>query len=178
MRLFCIFFCILLCLTLPLNAPAKEPLRLYEQEIKSGLLYNFLKYTNWPGSDSQSNSVVCIFGNDPFGGYLDPMGGRSVNKRVIVIRKINSLPESADCHVVFVNSEEAKRWPSLLEFLQDKPVLTVSDFEGFINSGGMIEFNKKDNRIVVEMNIDAVKKVNLTVQDRLLKLVTIKHGGR
>jgi hypothetical protein len=28
------------------------------------------------------------------------------------------------------------------------------------------------------MNIDAVKKVNLTVQDRLLKLVTIKHGGR
>ena len=49
------------------------------------------------------------------------------------------------------------------------------DFREFVNSGGMIEFGLKDDRINVQMNIDAVEAARLRVEDRLLKLATVVH---
>ncbi len=150
-----------------------------EQEIKAGLLYNFLKYVEWPSGDVSSPAAmtVCLFGSDPFDGYLQPMAGRTVNQRPIAIRSIRDVNEAGACQLVFVNAGEKTRWPQLLEFLAGKGVLTVGDFPEFARSGGMIEFGHKDDRISVALNMDSVAAARLRVQDRLLKLVTVVHSG-
>jgi hypothetical protein len=152
---------------------AKE-LKLYEQEIKAGLLYNFLKYTNWPVSDKNDAKIVlCVFGEDPFSGYLLPMEGRSVNQSLIKIRSIHTAEDAADCQMIFLNSAEKKQWPQLKGFIANKSILTVSDLSGFTNAGGMIEFGRKDDHISVLLNKNALTDAKLSVQDRLLKLVTV-----
>jgi len=163
---------------LPVTAHATENLQLHEQQIKAGLLYNFLKYTDWPqGSVSDSSIAVCIFGNDPFEGYLQPMAGRIVNRRQITIRIIHTIENAGSCHLLFINADEKSSWPQLLESLKGKSVLTVSDFDGFADSGGMIEFGKKGDHINVNLNMEAVTAARLRVQDRLLRLVTVVHSG-
>jgi hypothetical protein len=160
-------------------ANAAESLQLVEQEIKAGLLYNFLKYTDWPQSASTSSNalVVCLMGGDPFGGRLQPMAGRTVNQHVIVIRSISVIENAADCSLLFIHADEKSQWPELHAALMATPMLTVSDFPGFSDSGGMIEFTRIDNRIGVKINTDALATAHLQVEERLLKLASALRGG-
>ena len=159
---------------------AADNLRLHEQQIKAGLLYNFLKYTEWPASSFvQPGSItVCVFGDDPFYGSLKPMEGRTVNQREIAVRQVRVVRETEGCHLLFINAAEKKLWPALREFLSGKSVFTVSDAEGFTASGGMIELGRSGDHIGASLNIDAAAAVGLRVQDRLLNLVTVVRRNR
>jgi YfiR/HmsC-like len=154
-------------------ARAQENLRLVEQDVKAGLLYNFLRYTEWPGARSSGAAIVCIYGSDPFSGRLQPMAGRTVNQRTIQLRTVREPAEMDACSLLYVNAEERARWPRLRSYLTQRNVLTVSDYDGFATSGGMIEFTHANNRIGVRINVSAMEAANLTVQDRLLRLASV-----
>ncbi len=158
------------------TARAANELRLQEQEIKAGLLYNFLKYTQWPKS-SQEKIIVCLLSGDAFKPYLQPMAGRTVNQREIALSIVNEVADAGRCHLLFISANKEARWPELRNFLAGKPVLTVSDAEGFSGDGGMIEFGRKGNHISVSLHMDTVVVAGLRVQERLLKLVTVVRAG-
>jgi hypothetical protein len=152
---------------------AAENLQLVEHQIKAGLLYNFLKYTQWPAASMPRDGSpisVCVLGGDPFGGHLRPMAGRTVNQHVIAIRPVRSVGETDGCALLFIHADEKPNWPSLQSALMGRSVLTVSDFEGFAIEGGMIEFTRMANRIGVAINTDQIAAANLMVEDRLLRL--------
>jgi len=170
-------FALLLAVAFSAPVCADENVQLVEQEIKAGLLYNFLKYTQWPEGSPQAGGkiIVCLFGGDPFSGHLQPMSGRTVNQRSIEIRNVHTEPEIDACSLLYVHADEKLYWPQLQKTLAAKNVLTVSDFDGFAASGGMIEFIRADNRIGIKINTDAVTAAHLAVQDRLLKLASTVH---
>lgn len=162
------------------SASAEENLQLFEQEIEAGLLYNFLKYTNWPAEhDAQpgGNVVVCLFGSDPFGGHLQPMAGRTVNRHSIEIRIVNGPEDVNGCSLLYIDAGRKSDWPQLAHRLNEKEILTVGNFDAFARSGGMIEFTKIEDRIGVKINLDAVTAAHLTVQDRLLRLASLVHAS-
>lgn len=165
----------LLCATADAQT-GNYPLSLPEQKIKAGLLYNFLKYTQWPIPGGEEGSMtVCLWGGDAFSGSLHPMNGRIVNQREILLREVDSMEEVEQCHLLYVNAAMQKQWPGLAEALKGKSVLTVSDFDGFVHNGGMIEFSRKDQRIQVEVNLQAIKDAHLMVQESLLRLASVVH---
>lgn len=156
------------------EAVAQDSRRLAEQDIKAGLLYNFLRYTEWPSAAQGGRTIdVCLYGGDPFDGRLQPMAGRTVNQRVIAIRNARTIAELASCSLVFVNARERAAWPRLRDELSRRSILTVSDYDGFARAGGMLEFTRVRNRVGVAVNVDAASAANLRVQDRLLRLATI-----
>lgn len=160
-------------------ARAQDSVRLGEQDIKAGLLYNFLRYTEWPARSSPSETmIVCVYGRDPFDGRLTPMSGRTVNGQAIRIRFVGAQGEIEGCSMLFVNAEERTDWPALRTYLARRHVLTVSDYEGFARSGGMIEFTRANNRVGVRVNVRAAQAANLNVQDRLLRLASIVETDR
>lgn len=168
------FLCLLFLLAAPI-AQAAESLELTEQKIKAGLVYNFLKYVEWPDSafTQSSGMQVCLLGGDPFGGNLNPMQGRSVNHRAIAVRRIDDAESARECHLLVIDVAHEKKWPSIKAALNGASLLTVSDFEGFAGQGGMIEFKSRESRVEVEMNRQAVAQAGLKVEDRLLSLVTL-----
>jgi hypothetical protein len=155
-------------------AQAQDSVRLAEQDIKAGLLYNFLRYTEWPArSPAPEAMVVCVYGRDPFSGRLTPMSGRTVNRQPIRIRYVEAQREVDGCSMLFVNAEERSDWPDLRAYLARRQVLTVSDYEGFARSGGMIEFTRANNRVGVRVNLGAAQAAQLVVQERLLRLASV-----
>jgi hypothetical protein len=159
------------------HAAAQDNLRLVEQDIKAGLLYNFLRYTEWPAPHAQPNAVVCIYGRDPFEGRLAPMTGRTVNQQRIEVRAVRTYAEMDACSMLVVSADERARWPQLRAYLARRDVLTVSDYDGFARAGGMIEFTRLNNRVGVRVNVEAVQEANLAVQDRLMRLATAVRTG-
>jgi len=159
-------------------ARAQENLQLFEQEIEAGLLYNFIKYIEWPPERAaRPDVVVCLLGGDPFNGHLQPMAGRTVNQRSIEVRSLSGPQDIGACSLLYVHASEKPNWPQLQRRLAGRDVLTVSDIDAFAESGGMIEFTKVNDRIGVKFNIDAITAAHLTVQSRLMRLASTIHGG-
>ena len=160
-------------------ASAQDSFRLGEQDIKAGLLYNFLRYTEWPRRASAHEAViVCVYGADPFSGRLTPMSGRTVNHQAIRIRFIDAQGEIEGCSMLFLNAEERAVWPAIRTSLTRRHVLTVSDYDGFARAGGMIEFTRTNNRVGVRVNRSAARAADLVIEDRLLRLATIVETDR
>jgi uncharacterized protein DUF4154 len=176
-----ILLALALCSGMALAPPSlhaqEKPLQLYEQKIKAGLVYNFLKYTTWPANAAPQGTLhVCLFGGDPFDGYLSPLKGRTAQQAVIDITTITRVSEAENCNMVIIPSSQAKSLPALLEFLKDKHVLTVSDIDQFARLGGMVEMTKENEKINLYINKTAVQGAGLGIQGQMLKLAKIVSG--
>src|SRR3979411_3425357 len=80
---------------------------------KAGFIYNFANLVQWPSNAfAQPNSpiVIGILGEDPFGTILDRvLEGKKVNGRVFLVKRLKSVPDLKECHIVFVSSSEMTR---------------------------------------------------------------------
>lgn len=168
----------LLCI-LPTQVQANEkPLFLYEQKIKAGLVYNLLKYTSWP-QPANGKLQICLFGGDPFDGYLSPLEGRTAQQAVISIHRFDDIAKTDNCNIVLIHHSQSDQLPTLLKFLQTKKILTVSDIQGFALKGGMIEMAKENDKISLYINKEATTQAGLKIEDPMLKLAKIvsSNGG-
>src|ERR1044071_1171387 len=97
------------------SARADDNVQLIEQKIKAGLIYNFLKYTQWPAGSRQTTGpiLVCAWGGDSFDGNLQPMAGRTVNERSIEIRDVHAAADLAPCALLVFNGSKKAEWPQL-----------------------------------------------------------------
>ena len=156
------------------EAMAAEAVRLQENKIKAGLLYNFIKYTSWPKGafhDPAEAFQVCLYGGDAFEGALDPLQGRTAQQRSINIRRISRLNNLAWCHAVFIHRSEAQNLSSVLQKMKGVPALLISDIAGFCQKGGMVEFsNPTQKRIELCLNRNVIADAGLGVGDPLIKL--------
>jgi len=157
----------------PLHAET-APLR--EYQVKAAFLYTITKFVEWSALSSSVSSQtlnIAILGQDPFGDNLDVIKGKTVKGRSIAIRHVHQIEEIRDCDVVFISFSEKRRLTHILKQLQNLPVLTVADHEGFCEAGGMINLVNSKNRVVFEINVTAARRARLTISSQLLKLARI-----
>ena len=74
-----------------------------EYKIKAGYLYNFTKFITWPEDKSETFNL-CILGEDPFGGLIDPIEKRTAFGRPIKIFRFDSLNKEQYCHMLYISS--------------------------------------------------------------------------
>lgn len=152
---------------------ATSSIELQEHKIKAGLVYNFLKYTNWQANQQVKfgHLSVCLLGGDPFDGSLNPLQGRTAQQQTIEINRIAHEDEASSCSIVIIHRNLKNALPGLLPALRRHHVMTISDIEGFARAGGMIELSTgSDRRIHLYINRNAVSDAHIQIQDRLLKL--------
>lgn len=155
----------------PVSARSQESLELYEQKIKAGLVYNFLKYTTWPAETlARGRLRVCLLGEGSFDSYLYPLRGRTAQQLSIDIARVDGAGEARSCHLLFIHRSEAGALPGILAALKDSHVLTVSDIDRFAARGGMVELTLLDRRVGLRINAGAVSSRGLAIQPRLMKL--------
>lgn len=148
-----------------------------EDNVKSGLIYNFLKYTTWPEQQSPYNETlhVCLLGGDPFNGALYPIDGQTAQQRRIHIHNVQpSEYASTYCHAVFVHHDLAAYIDPILESFNNPSLLTISDIKNFAQSGGMVEMGlNTQSKVELLINKSAVENSNVQIEDRLLKLAEV-----
>ncbi len=158
---------------------AQPHLELFEEKIKAGLVYNFLKYTTWPAdivARSNGRLRVCLLGGDTSDDYLFPLAGRTAQQYVIKLDRVDSIAETKDCSLLFVHRSEENSLPELFQFLKGKHTLTISDIDQFAAQGGMVELGKDDEQVNLLINKKAVDSAGLVIQSRLLKLARLVNG--
>jgi uncharacterized protein DUF4154 len=148
-----------------------------EYKVKAVYLYNFGKFVQWPEAretrDQLEPFLICVLGKNPFGGLLEStIKGEDVNGMHLSAKRVTNAADTTGCRILFISSSETDRLGKILEELQSKPILTVSDIANFCDRGGMIQFELKDEKVRFAVNMTAAEKAGLTLSSQLVKVAT------
>lgn len=157
--------------------PEGGPSELSEYQVKAAYLVNFGRFVEWPPEAIGREFVIAVLGDDPFGPYLDyAVKGKSINGKRMVIQRLGRGDILTRCQVLFNAGSEAGRMSEIRSDLIGRPVLTVSDFKGFVDRGGMIGLMLKNTQVGFQVNLRPVGASHLTISSRLLALaVSVKR---
>jgi hypothetical protein len=148
-----------------------------EYQIKAVFLFNFTQFVEWPSTAfaaPNSPLVIGILGEDPFGSYLDEtVKDEVVDNHPLVVERFASAKDIRVCHILFINLKEKDDIRQALDDLKSQPILTVSDLDTFLRTGGMIRFFTENSRIRIRINVDRTTEENLTISSKLLRLAEI-----
>jgi hypothetical protein len=175
MRLLKILFCGLsLGLFLTATAGLAQTPRPTEYQLKAAFLYNFAKFIDWPPealADAKAPFVIGILGDNPFGNDLEHViAGKKINDRSILVQAFHTVAEAGHCQILFICSSEKKHFSEIIQSLQHSPILTISESDQFIESGGMVNFVQEAGKIRFQINDEAAKAARLKISSKLLSL--------
>lgn len=148
------------------EATAQNPV---EYKIKSSLIYNFLKFIEWPPDSVQDTLQLCIVSKQPYGNALDQLAGELVQGKRIAVDLLSS-DNSNSCHVVIFSGEDTKRVTEVFSAISNKPVLTIGESDGFISNGGILNFKIVNETVQFQINQGRAKQSRLAISSKLLRL--------
>jgi hypothetical protein len=135
----------------------------------AALNYNFAKYADWPDEETIDSIQLCFF-NDSYQHGFTALNGKNIFDKTVVVRQLASLDEASRCQLLFLDRAEQHLLKKLFKSLQHKPVLTVSDIQGFIEQGGMIEIIRVNERLRFKVNLTEMQAAQLNMSSQVLKL--------
>ncbi len=153
-----------------------------EYRIKAAFIYKFLRLVKREDSAASSPAgkkkvTIAIVGRDPFGKAFEQVEGARIKPwdAVLNIRRFNSISEmlnnngGEDCWIAYLRFQDQTRIKEELAHLADTPILTVSDTDGFLQAGGMINLVVAGNKIRWAINRRAARAAGLEISSQLLR---------
>jgi hypothetical protein len=151
---------------------AADPQTLSEYQIKAGFLFNFTRFVEWPAkafANDRSPIVVCTTGDSEVTELLtEAAAGKVVDGRAVLIRHIKVTEDLRECNLLFVTGAEERRMVWILDRVKGTNVLTVGEFPGFAKAGGMINFFIQENKVKLEINLDAATHADMKISAKLI----------
>lgn len=146
-----------------------------ETDVKAAFIYNFTKFVEWPVSALPTGTplLLCLLGHDQVSTRLYRLQGREAQGRLLKVRAVDSLAEATGCHLLYVTGDVADQPARLLQHLNNAPVLTVSDHQGFAAQGGMIELFVESSRVQFSINLVPAQAAGLQINARMLQLARV-----
>ena len=145
---------------------------------KALFIEQFTRYIDWPADamPKQGPFILCIEGASDTGNELTSLASaRKFKERQVEVRRPRLSAELGACHVVYVAGSEAARLGDVLTAITGKPILTVSDTNGFVERGVHLNLFEQVRSspaeglyVGYELNVSAVKHSVLTFDPQLL----------
>jgi hypothetical protein len=149
-----------------------------ERSIKAAFLYKFTEYVAWPTTAARQDApfTIGVLGSGAFADELLRMTeDRNVNRRFIEVRRVSASDAVDDLQVLFVAGDQRGKLGELLAPAQGRPILTVTESEGALADGSIINFTVNGDRVRFEVSLDAAEASQLKLNSRLLAVAQTIH---
>ncbi len=143
-------------------------------EIHAAMVFNFIKYVQWPDESQAGEFVVGVIGDDNVYSTLQKWyDGKPKGNKKYVIKKLGSASESAGCHVVYIGKSKSRDFDDVKASTNGKSILTVTDGNGLGQKGSCINFKVIDGKLKFELNQGTVSSSNLKVSSQLSSMAIL-----
>lgn len=143
-------------------------------EIHAAMLYNFIKYVQWPNETEAGDFVVGVIGDDNvFATLKQWYDNKPKGVKKYVIRKLASGAEAGDCQVVYVGKSKNRDFDTIKGSIATKSVLTITDGNGMAQKGSCINFKVIDGKLKFELNQAVVGAASLKVSTQLSSMAIL-----
>lgn len=143
-----------------------------EAQVKAAYVLNFAKFTGWPAAALGAGGAlqICVYGNAETSAAFTGIQGKSVQGRDVQVRLAPRPGDLSACHALYIDGSERAQSAAALKMVSGRPILTVSDIEGFADAGGMLQLVLVDGRIRFDANREAARSSGLQLRSQLLSL--------
>lgn len=143
-------------------------------EIYSMMMFNFIKYVQWPDHDKSGEFVIGVIGSTDIYNTLNTWyGGKAKGSKTYVIKKFNSAAEITDCHVVYIDKSKSAEFAAVNDKVKGKGTLVVTDKMGLGEKGSCINFKTVNDKLKFELNQQAIEASNLKVSSALTSMAIL-----
>jgi hypothetical protein len=167
----------------PTAARAADDAGSLEYRVKAAFLYKFASYVTWPqAAFARPDSPIAI-GVMGAGGVAEELDqvvmGRTVGDRSVTIRRVKPGDSLSGLHVLFIGRPEAAHLAQLGQAAQSRSILTVTESEGALRQGSVINFTLAEQRVRFEISLDSAEKSGLKLSSQLLSVAqNVVTGAR
>ena len=169
-----------LVMAVPGSAGAASPQP--DPGVEAALLYKFLSYVEWPAgafAGDTSPIVIGVLGADALAGELRAIvANRRVGKRLIEVRRVSEHDALAGDQILFVGRGAARRVRDLAHAAEPRSVLLVTDFEGALDAGSVINLIVVEDRVRFEVSLEAAERSGLSLSSRMLAVAVWVRPGQ
>jgi hypothetical protein len=148
--------------------------------LRAAFLFNFAKFSVWPADTLAPGQrlSMCVVGDAAVADALgQTIKGHVIEGHELTVTVLKVDESASGCHLLYVSASEIKRSAGLLLGVKRVPVFTVSDAEGFAQSGGVAELIVENDRIRFAINVASANRTRLSISSKLLSLATIVNDG-
>jgi len=158
-------------------ASNSSPQQTKEFHVKALFLYNFANFVVWPADAFKKQASplrMCLYGNVPFGGFLDAVDGTRIRDRNLkIVRTSDSVEIEPGCHILFVGTEHLDEIEQLFKNMNHSFVLSIGSVKGFTDKGGVVNILRTQDQNKFEINLSKAIKNGLLIDSDLLSLARI-----
>jgi len=162
-------------------ARAAEEAEALEQRVKAAFLYKFAGYVEWPAKSfarPEAPVTIGVMGNEALAAELvQAVTGRTVSDRVVAVKRLKAGESLAGIQVLFIGRAESARLSQVAQSAQPRSILIVTESEGALAHGSMINFVVAERRVRFEIALDAAEKSGLKLSSRLLAVAQQVRTG-
>ena len=163
------------------NAHAADDDASLELRVKAAFLYQFAGYVEWPANASPQPGApitIAVLGADSLATELSQVvTGRTVGGRAVTVRRVKPGESLTGVHILFIGRAENERLSQLAQASQPRAILTVTETDGALTKGSMINFVLVDRRVRFEVALDSAEKGGLRLSSRLLAVAQLVRSG-
>ena len=144
-------------------------------EVYSLMIFNFVKFTQWPEAEPKKELKISIMGNTEVYGYmLTTYNAKKIRaEQTIVVEKTESVDVLTDADVVFIDGSRSKELATVLEKCKGKSTLVITNRAGLASKGSCINFRVIDGRLRFEVNTKAVEAAKLKLANSITSMAIL-----
>jgi len=139
---------------------------------KAMFTLNFIRYIGWPEDAKQGDFVIGVLKENQ---VLSNLQSQTVGKKFgfqnIVVKEFKSVEEVTDCQILFFSNNQnfSKNSAAVIAKLKNNS-LVITETEGAINEGSMINFVVRDEKLKFELSAANAEKFGLKFSSSLTSL--------
>ncbi len=171
---------VVLLLSVMTTAPvsAAERVRAGVSDLTSVYIFNFIRFTDWPANNAEKGPeqnkpgplINVLYDqkiHDTLQSIVSKPAAQPLGLRLQSCQQTSCIQNSS---VLYIGESDRGHFGQLLELVEGKPVLTISDIPGFAEQGGMIEIKYHNEKLTFVVNLKAVEGAGLYISAQLLQL--------
>jgi hypothetical protein len=160
---------VLVPLWLSVDASAQD---VSSTNLKAAYILKFVPFVEWPTEVLAPGGAVtlCVVGDSAMRDALErTIKGATTATRTFVVTFGPPGNPPAPCHILYVSAVSSAQAARVIEGVRGRPVLTISDLEGFNRMHGIIEFYYDEaSQLRFSFKLSAIKEAGILISSRLL----------
>lgn len=152
-----------------------------EYRVKAAFVYQIAGYVEWPDTAFPRRDTpvtIAVLGAEALAEELTRIvPGRRINNRPIAVRRLQDGASLDGVHILFVGHERRSQIANLAQKAREHGVLLVTESEGVLAEGSMVNFIVVEGRVRFEVGLDAARRSGLKLSSRLLAVAQQVYSG-
>jgi len=160
---------------------AQSDLQAPEPRVKAAFLFKFGSYVEWPPGTFVSATApftIGVMDADELAEELETIvAGRDMDGRPVIVRKLRDGDPVTGVNIVFIGKTVDGKLNGILAAMKGRPTLAVTESEGALGHGSMINFVVIDGKVRFDVSLQPAAAGNLKISSRLLAVARKVMGA-